>query len=500
MNNVKDARGHEIRGLWERNGRYYAQLRLPGKRSPAKVPLVDENNQPVKTPAQAVTARNKLLEDRTKGKAPAPRISPPFDEYVATYLDHIGTTEAKSKDTIARERSSLKHCKKFFGCKRLSDISAGNISDYILHRKRNKDEGGAGDSSRNVNLQIIALRNLFAFAKVKQVLKHELPTRDIELLPYKAAKRTLLPEESIEAVCAEASRTAVAPDVELVLRIQKDYLRKDRSVDWQKAWTEHPEWKATLNANTDKGTQALYSRSAYLLNHPEAAKPQRVYDQGEMLVDWIRLMQYSGARRNAALRARWDHVDWKNRQLHLFTKRNKEVVLTFNLKLEAHLQDMQRRRPVGDDGQLSPYLFPSPRPGKKAGYMHSFQKTLDTVRVAAKFPRFNPHDLRHYFISMCVMAGVDFMTIAEWVGHNDGGVLIGKVYGHLAPGHREAAAKRLNFFFGNQVGNQVPKPAEPTAPAPAMDLTKISAADLLRLLQQAQAGPPLSLPPPSSPP
>jgi hypothetical protein len=43
------------------------------------------------------------------------------------------------------------------------------------------------------------------------------------------------------------------------------------------------------------------------------------------------------------------------------------------------------------------------------------------------------------------MAGVDFMTIAEWVGHQDGGVLIGKVYGHLADGHKKTMAEKVVF-------------------------------------------------------
>jgi hypothetical protein len=41
------------------------------------------------------------------------------------------------------------------------------------------------------------------------------------------------------------------------------------------------------------------------------------------------------------------------------------------------------------------------------------------------------------------MAGVDYMTIAAWVGHKDGGVLIGKVYGHLSDDHKRETAKRL---------------------------------------------------------
>ncbi len=46
------------------------------------------------------------------------------------------------------------------------------------------------------------------------------------------------------------------------------------------------------------------------------------------------------------------------------------------------------------------------------------------------------------------MSGIDFMTIAAWVGHKDGGVLIGKVYGHLANEHRKAMAGRMNFEPG----------------------------------------------------
>ena len=67
------------------------------------------------------------------------------------------------------------------------------------------------------------------------------------------------------------------------------------------------------------------------------------------------------------------------------------------------------------------------------------------VRKKAGMPRFGFHDCRHHFVSMCVMSAIDFMTIAAWVGHKDGGVLIGKVYGHLANEHRKAMAEKVNF-------------------------------------------------------
>jgi len=33
----------------------------------------------------------------------------------------------------------------------------------------------------------------------------------------------------------------------------------------------------------------------------------------------------------------------------------------------------------------------------------------------------------------------------QWVGHKDGGILIGKVYGHLSNEHAQAQAARMNF-------------------------------------------------------
>ena len=41
------------------------------------------------------------------------------------------------------------------------------------------------------------------------------------------------------------------------------------------------------------------------------------------------------------------------------------------------------------------------------------------------------------------MAGVDFMTVAHWLGHSDGGVLVGKVYAPLADEHKRRMADNL---------------------------------------------------------
>ena len=43
------------------------------------------------------------------------------------------------------------------------------------------------------------------------------------------------------------------------------------------------------------------------------------------------------------------------------------------------------------------------------------------------------------------MAGIDYMTTAKWLGHQDGGTLVGKVYGHLNDAHQRSAAEKLTF-------------------------------------------------------
>jgi integrase len=141
---------------------------------------------------------------------------------------------------------------------------------------------------------------------------------------------------------------------------------------------------------------------------------------------------------------KWSDVDWERRQLTIgsdgMAKNRKARVVDFNAELETHLKDMATRR--APDTQ---WLFPSPQRGQKDEPAKSYVETMRLVRTEAKLTRFGFHDLRHYFISYCVMSGIDFMTIARWVGHQDGGVLIGKVYGHLSNEHAQRQAQRVNF-------------------------------------------------------
>jgi integrase len=136
-------------------------------------------------------------------------------------------------------------------------------------------------------------------------------------------------------------------------------------------------------------------------------------------------------------------VDWERRQLTIgsdgLTKNHEARAVDFNPELEVHLRDMVSRR----DPQ-SPFLFPPVR-GTGDKPAKTFRTSLCAARTKAGLHHFGFHDCRHHFISYAVMSGIDYMTIARWVGHKDGGVLIGRVYGHLSNEHAQRQALRLCF-------------------------------------------------------
>lgn len=163
---------------------------------------------------------------------------------------------------------------------------------------------------------------------------------------------------------------------------------------------------------------------------------------GAQFHDYMRLLLYTGAREKDAVRLRWDAVDLAGARLTFDTmKRDTSVWLDFNPALKSLLEEMHARRAPDSE-----FLFPSPRRGSGPDRpCDSFRAALNMAREAAKLPDVGFHDLRHYFASTAIMAGIPAMTVAEWLGHQDGGVLVARVYGHLNDRHKREAAQKMDF-------------------------------------------------------
>src|SRR5262245_25257689 len=165
---------------------------------------------------------------------------------------------------------------------------------------------------------------------------------------------------------------------------------------------------------------------------------------GDQLADYLRFLAFSGAREKEALRIKWEDVDFERERVTIgadrLTKNWESRTVEFNPQLGALLRALHMRRAPDCS-----WVFLSPRRGPRDERARSFRESLKIARKAAGLEWIGFHDLRHHFCSVCVMAGIDFMTIAAWLGHKDGGILVGKVYGHLLDEHRSKAAKQVHF-------------------------------------------------------
>lgn len=380
---VCDARKHPVRGLWVRNGRYYAQVAIEdpntGLKRMKRVPIEGATTDP-----QAIAKFHELLTNRRKKTLPVLKRTPKFSDYAETYFGYCqDAKDAKRESTLKTERVAINHWNEHLGHVRLNHITRALVNSYIAKRQ------AAGVSGRTVNLEMVAFRNIMNRG-IDDGWIVCLPTTHIRPLKWTPRKRGLLSASDIVELCAAAMK------VRMVLSV------------------------------------------------PSEPIAMTAYKNGQQFSDYIRLMAFCGSRRNETLRLKWSDVDWDRRQLTIgsdgLTKNHRHRVVDFDSKLEGHLKDMFKRRAPD-----SAWLFPSPQRGQKDEPAKSFVETMRMVRNDAKLPRFGFHDLRHYFISYCVMSGIDYMTIARWVGHQDGGVLIGKVYGHLSNEHAQLQATRLNF-------------------------------------------------------
>lgn len=299
-----------------------------------------------------------------------------LDIATTEYLAFHRSTKAKSDLTLDKEASAFRRLTLAFGGEKdLGSVSLSDLRGYATSRAAH------GVSNRTINLDILALANL---------IRHHTPTGEIvtdhwKPLKHVTPKRTLMPEDALTRLMAEATR------------------------------------------KKDDGTS--------------------VYESGQMLVDFLLLLAFSGCRKTAALTLTWDNVDFENRRVIFHTKFDKVLTLPFNRQLEQHLRSLHQRSlsdPIYTVGRLAgqtAWVFP----GKHGDHRKDLDYVFTAVRDMAGLSEFTFHDFRHRFASVCVMSGIDFMTVAHMLGHSDGGTLVAKVYGHLTDTHLRKAAAKLKL-------------------------------------------------------
>ena len=399
---VLDNRKYAIRGLWRRNGKFVARITVEddaGRKAVKWVPLKAE------TAAVAQEEFRTLLVERSEDRLRHIGRCPKFSDYVEQTYESRLATSGKKPDTLVTEHVHLKQLRESVGHLTLDKIRPYHVTGHLQKLKQN------GKANRTCNLALVVLRNVLKNAKIDGFIKG-------------------LPVDGIP---------------------------------WQRS---------------EKKARRLYTREDIALFCQAGLTASK---NGVQFADYVRLLALCGAREQETTKLRWSDVDFEHKLLTIGaegdTKNREARRVDFNAELETHLKAMQGRR--APDSQ---WLFPSPQRGDLDERAKTLRESLLLTRAASgcicqdckrtEFGKETPnacpqcqgkrlehkekvlpnhlqifgfHDCRHHFISYALMSGIDFMTIARWVGHKDGGILIGKVYGHLSNEHAQSQATRMNF-------------------------------------------------------
>src|SRR2546430_17320108 len=162
---ARDSRNRRVRGLYVRNGRYYCQLWTDlgnGKKGPRRFPLVDGDNQPVRSLAAAREALEIKRHERRENKLPTLGRKPLFADYCEVYFQKA-KVQRKRPGTVENERQATGRWRDFLGHVRIDRIATPAITAYIDKRLKGGVFCGrklAPVSERTVNIDLMALRNV----------------------------------------------------------------------------------------------------------------------------------------------------------------------------------------------------------------------------------------------------------------------------------------------------------------------------------------------------
>jgi integrase len=160
--------------------------------------------------------------------------------------------------------------------------------------------------------------------------------------------------------------------------------------------------------------------------------------------DFCRFLAYTGCRLKEAAGVTWQDVDFGRGLLHVRGTKtaaaNREVPLipaARKLLEKLRSQTGDRNREIDGTSDIDPKERVVPV--TEAGI--SLANACRKVEVEI----LTHHDLRDAFATLAIEAGVDIPTVANWLGHSDGGALLMKTYAHHRRAHSLAQAARVTF-------------------------------------------------------
>jgi integrase len=169
------------------------------------------------------------------------------------------------------------------------------------------------------------------------------------------------------------------------------------------------------------------------------------YPQIQAAARFIRLLASTGCRKSEAAKIEWRHVDFEGGQLivqgdAVYGPKNwKPRTIPLFPELKTFLQaEFSRQNPQSLEKPVAEVK-------EASGTLAKACKELGLKKLRHK-------DLRDLFATRCIEQGVDIPTIANWLGHSDGGALLMSTYAHLRQTHSLRMAQQVSFGIGCDSG------------------------------------------------
>ncbi|SRR6266851_2008405 len=148
----------------------------------------------------------------------------------------------------------------------------------------------------------------------------------------------------------------------------------------------------------------------------DLAKFYRAVDRLENIAarDFVKLLLFTGLRRNEAAALRWSEVDLRERVIRLpaeRTKANRKLDLPMSGPVHALLV---ARRALGDDG---PWVFGA---NSKSGHIEEPKSFFAQVARETGLPPVSAHDMRRVFTTQAEAADISGRALAALVNHSLG--------------------------------------------------------------------------------
>ena len=149
----------------------------------------------------------------------------------------------------------------------------------------------------------------------------------------------------------------------------------------------------------------------------------------------IRLLTFTGARRNEILTLQWEHVSEEHGCLMLPDSKTGRKAVRLSPPALALLQTIPRL-------EGNPYVICGERPGR---HLVNIEKPWRRIRKAAKLDDVRLHDLRHSFASVAASGGQSLIVIGKLLGHSQPATTAR--YAHLADDPVKAASDAVGRYI-----------------------------------------------------